>query len=365
MVSYSLVSAGILNMSASEKDYKNRFNNVTLNYAIATLEDGSLLATPFWRVDSGKKGSSLLLISAQHGNEVQGVEVARQFKEICVKQLVTGSMWIVPMANLLAIRIRRHSIDLGPEQSGNFTNGHDMNLVWPGDVGGNNTERIAYALDQAVVRHCSHAVDIHCYSHCLAANVMVFEDCKPSRLMAHFTTTRFITYQRFGHLDTISFRKMSFRQLMQKRGVGVIGLEFSGQFQMKERQIQIGLKSLVNIAKHLEIIEGEPQLIEGLRAVRSHKSENTYEVYAPCSGIFMPTQRSDRKVTLTTGNYVDKNQLMGHIIRESDLKTVSIIAPVAGYLWQFSSGHPGFDASLPSQHPYTKEGNIIAIIVTV
>jgi hypothetical protein len=50
-------------------------NTVTLDYAVAKLEDGDTLRTPFWRIESGAAGPSLLALAAQHGNEVQGVEV--------------------------------------------------------------------------------------------------------------------------------------------------------------------------------------------------------------------------------------------------------------------------------------------------
>jgi uncharacterized protein len=85
-------------------------------------------------VESGRDGPSLLLIAAQHGNEVQGAEVARRFREICSRQLVSGSVWLIPMANLLAVHKKRHSIDLGPEQpiSVACDEGYNMNLIWPG-----------------------------------------------------------------------------------------------------------------------------------------------------------------------------------------------------------------------------------------
>ena len=112
------------------------------------------------------------------------------------------------------------------------------------------------------------------------------------------------------------------------------------------------------------MIEGEPKLIEGVRAVRN--PETTHEVQAPCSGIFMPALRKDKIVTLVPEDYVEKGQSLGHIIREIDLKKVQITAPVSGYLRQYGLCHWGLcDASLPAQHPYTEAGENIAVIVTV
>ena len=133
---------------------------------------------------------------------------------------------------------------------------------------------------------------------------------------------------------------------------------------MQERQVQLGLGSMVNIAKQLGMIEGEPQRIEGSRAVYS--PENNHEILAPCSGIFMPGLRQDDSTTLCPEDYVEQGQALGHMIRESDLATVPLVAPVSGYLWQFGMCHGGLcDASLPAQHPYAEEGNRVALIVTV
>jgi uncharacterized protein len=366
MAGIGLAGAGILRARGSDRDSKRQLNKVIVDHAVAPLEDGSIVNIPFWRVESGRDGPSLLLIAAQHGNEVHGTEVARRFQEVCDRKLVTGSAWIIPMANLPAVRLRRHSINLGPGDPISVARleGHNMNLVWPGDPEGNNTERVAYALDQAVVRHCSHGVDIHCWNQFYAAETLSVKDHEPSYLLGEATTTRFVSYRSSGSPPA---GKMLISQLFRARERPVTVMELSGQFQMKERQVQMGLYSMVNIAKLLGMIRGEPELIGGQRAVRS--PETSHEVHAPCSGIFMPATRKEN-YTLDTDDFVEKGQSLGHIIRESDLTTVPVIAPLAGYLWQYGMCHTlenniQCDASLPAQHPYAEEGNRIALLVTV
>ncbi len=335
-------------------------NKVVLDHAVATLEDGSSLATPFWRIESGKDGPSLLLLAAQHGNEIHGAEVARRLKDVCARDLVAGSAWLVPMANLPAIRVRRHSADLGPEQPGRFSQGHNMQQTWPGNPEGNNTERIAYALDQAVVRHCSHAVDMHCWNQFWAAETLATTGHAPSQPLGEVTTTRFISYRP---VRPPADKPVSISHLMHQRGGGAMVMELSGQFQMQERQVRIGLNSMVNIAKVLGMIEGEPELIEGPRVERNR--ESSHEVLAPCNGIFMTALQKGTAVSLIPDDFVEEGQTLGHIIRESDLAAVAVVAPVAGYLWQLNACHGQLcDASLPAQHPYAAEGDRLALIVT-
>ena len=355
-----LAHASIGQTNARGQDVGTARNKVRVDHAVATLEDGSTLATPFWRIESGKEGPSLLLLAAQHGNEIHGAEVARRMKDACAQHLVAGSVWLVPMANLPAIRVRRHSVDLGPEQPGRFSQGHNMQQTWPGNPAGNDTERIAYALDQAVVRHCSHAVDMHCWNQFWAAETLATVDHAPSRPLGEATTTRFISYRP---VRQPAGKVMSLTQLMHHRGAGAIAMELSGQFQMQHRQVQMGLSSMLNIAKLLGMINGEPEPIEGPQVERTR--ENSHEVLAPCAGIFMTALRKGTTATLVPDDFVEKGQPLGHILKESDLATVPVLAPVAGYLWQLNACHGQLcDASLPAQHPYAAEGDRLALIVT-
>jgi len=175
---FILTGAGLFNVTASGQKGEKAPNRVMVDNANAKLEDGSVLSIPFWRIESGRDGPSLLLIAAQHGNEVQGAEVARRFKEACSAQLISGSVWLLPMANLQAIHIKRHSVNLGPEEpiTKARLEGYNMNLVWPGNPDGNNTERLAHALTQSVLRHCSHSVDMHCWNHFNAAETLSVND---------------------------------------------------------------------------------------------------------------------------------------------------------------------------------------------
>ncbi|MEX1241250.1 MAG: succinylglutamate desuccinylase/aspartoacylase family protein [Cyclobacteriaceae bacterium] len=359
MAGIGLASASTLPAPAFHVRSTRRSNEVVVENAVATLEKGSALSTPYWRVESGREGPSLLLIAAQHGNEVQGAEVARRFMEVCARQLVAGTVWLIPMAELRGIRIRRYTVESGPELR---IEDKAFHRSWPGSPTGNDTERVAYALDQAVVRHCSHAVDMHCWTQVTAAMTFAQIDHKPSRSMAEVTTTRFITYRNAP--DVTRNEKLMFGPLMYKRGTAFTVMELSGQYQMQERQVQTGLSSMVNIAKLLGMIEGEPRLPDGPRVAQS--PEANHEVLAPCSGIFVPAVGNDKSTMLTPDDYVRAGSQLGHIIRDGDLETIPIIAPVSGYLAKYGLCHWGVcDASLPALHPYAEQGETVANIVTV
>lgn len=342
---------------------RDRSKKARVENAVVKLEDGRIISIPFWRIESGKEGPSFAMIASQHGNEVQGAEIALRFKDICDKELAAGTVWLIPMSNILAVRSRRHSFNLGPEENNerNPEKIHNLQRNWPGDPGGNDTARIAYALDQSVLRHCSHLFDIHNFNHFNAAEARTEETHEPSRIMGDVSTTRFISYR-----DTVVPEKgnMMMTQMIRKRGGSVLLMELSGQFRMNERQVQTGLSTMTNVARVLGMMKGEPELIQGKRIVSNR--DKFHAVKAPCSGIFMAASGKDTMTSIMPEDYIEKDNLLGHIIRDDNLETVRITAPASGYIAQLGACHWGLcDASLPAQHPYVEEGEIMVRIAQV
>ena len=90
---------------------------VKVRSVTANLRDGKL-RIPYWDVDTGRGGPCLLVTAALHGNEVQGAEVIRRFRDIAVRDLASGRVLLVPFANLSAVRKRRPHITSEPVASG-------------------------------------------------------------------------------------------------------------------------------------------------------------------------------------------------------------------------------------------------------
>ncbi|HUS80501.1 MAG TPA: succinylglutamate desuccinylase/aspartoacylase family protein, partial [Armatimonadota bacterium] len=222
-----------------------------------------------------------------------------------------------------------------------------------GNPEGNDIERIAFAIDREVFSRCDHYVDMHCWNHFWAAATLAGRNYEGARLMGEATTTRFIMWR--DSTPATTHPAMS-SQIMFERGGVAICIELAGQFQIVERQVLMGLQSMVNVAKVLGMLEGDPELIEGPRAAIS--AETSHEVHAPCTGLFVGAG-------LIPDDYVQAGQLLGHIISDRDLETVEIVAPVSGYLWKYGCHRPICDASLPDQHPYADEGDMLALVVTV
>lgn len=331
--------------------------DVTLDYAIAELTDGSEVRTPYWRVDSGREGETFLVLAAQHGNEVQGCEVVRRFKRVCLEELRRGVVCLVPCANLPAIRHRRSHISLGPEQPYGDDEGHNMNRTWRGKPDGNDTERVAWSLHEAVVRHCSRCLDFHSWSRFTATCTLARREAPAARPMAEASAIRFIQWSKSPATDTGQGQTIG--ALFNDTDRGGITIELAPQWVIREKEVGQGLRAAVNIARLLGMMDGEPELLDGpvIAFDREELRERNHEVKAPCSGMFV-------EAGLETSDCVEEGQSLGHILRDEDLETVDVVAPASGYLWQYGCHRSDCDVALPPQHPYASAGDKLAGVVS-
>lgn len=331
-------------------------NTVEVREAVAALSDGSELAVPYWRVDSGKSGQVFLVIAEQHGNEVQGCEVLRRFRTICAETLRAGVVYLVPFANPLALRQRRSHLSLGPEQAYGDDQGHNMNRTWPGHPVGNDTQRISYALYQAVVRHCTRCLDLHSWSRFTATCALVRGDVALSRQLAAASGIHF--QMRVTPPPPQATGGVPIGRLFNDHGLGSLTIELASQWVISEPEVALGLRAAVNLARLLGLLAGEPELPDTppVCFAQDDLPRLLQRVTAPVSGLFIENG-------LTTSAWVEAGQPLGHLLAD-DLQTIPLLAPASGFLWQYGCHREHCDVGLPPQHPYAGAGDLLAAILS-
>jgi predicted deacylase len=327
-----------------------------LDYAVATLTDDTEVRTPYWRLDTGVEGETFLVTAAQHGNEVQGCEVIRRFKQVCERDLKKGTVYLVPFTNLPAVRYRRPHISLGPEQPYADAEGHNMNRTWPGDPDGNDTERVSYSVHEAAVRHATRCLDLHSWSKFTATATLTRSNHDLASQMAELTATRFIRWS-VASPPKPETTTTTITSLFNDTGRAANCIELSGQYIILEKQVRVGLRAAINLAKFFGMMDGEPELLDGpVLGISDETKDEQHTLEAPCCGMFV-------EAGLETSDYVEKGQKLGHIIRDEDLEIVEIIAPVSGYLWSYGCHRANCDVALPEMHPYAGAGDTLATVV--
>ncbi len=99
----------------------------------------------------GKKpGPRLFVTAGVHGDELNGVEIARKLIAHKFRGL-KGDLFVVPVVNVAAFLLRSRYL---PDR-------RDLNRLFPGNADGSFGSRIARTLMDEVVGQCSHGIDLH------------------------------------------------------------------------------------------------------------------------------------------------------------------------------------------------------------
>ena len=117
--------------------------------------EASYLNMPVFVARGVSSGPTLCLTAGVHGDELNGVEVARRaFAQVNPGEL-RGTIIVLPAINAEGVR------------SGNryLSDRRDLNRAFPGRAGGSVASLIAYAVFSKVLDHCDALVDLHTASN--------------------------------------------------------------------------------------------------------------------------------------------------------------------------------------------------------
>jgi len=117
----------------------------------AQLYTHTPLNTPVEVIHGKKPGPTLLVCSAVHGDELNGVEIIRRLRTLPALNNLSGTLVLVPVVNL-------HGFI---NQSRYLPDRRDLNRCFPGSKKGSLGSRIAHDFFNLVVRRCTHAIDLH------------------------------------------------------------------------------------------------------------------------------------------------------------------------------------------------------------
>ncbi|MBP8955068.1 MAG: succinylglutamate desuccinylase/aspartoacylase family protein [Armatimonadetes bacterium] len=315
------------------------------------LGSSESLRVPYWELLSGVEGPAFMLIAAQHGNEVQGIEVIRRLVEIARTDLQRGSVLAVPFGNPVAIRKRRPHISSGPERPYGDADGHNMNLTWPGDPEGNDSQRISAAIHDAVCVRATHCLDIHCWNKFTTPTALPRQDYQPSLELARIGALPFVAPRQRSQNPISRDHPNTIGALFNDSGRAGLSVELAGQYLVDLDQVAMGLRCAVNIACHLGLLPGEPDILAEPQVWLDKAAQ--HEVLAPVNGLWV-------QASVKLCDFVDEGQLLGHVLAEDSLGTIPVTAPVAGRLSVLGCPREDCDVSLAAQHPYVTAGEIVA-----
>lgn len=326
---------------------------VKTGYVETCLRDGSSYRVPYWHVDSGKDGPSVLVTAALHGTELQGSEMLRQFLPTLRKKLLRGSCMLFPFANPAAVRRQQPHIDFEFGRNYGRDRVNNVNGTWPGKADGSSAQRLSHALYEAVVKPATHLIDLHCWQRKQAATGLARTGRQDSLDVVNASGLPFGRHSEWEpHIKQRPVTPCTLSSIFHDTDRTAMTVEFSGQYGFWPEQLNLGLGALTNVFRHFHMLAGAPR--RPARPTVWLNDSKQIKVKAPTSGVFVPA-------SVELGGWIDRGEPLGHIFAIGSLKSFTVEAPGAGYLWRMGPMHTQQDKQVRMLfHPYVEKGEQVA-----
>ncbi|RLA28833.1 MAG: peptidase M14 [Gammaproteobacteria bacterium] len=265
--------------------------------------EASYLNMPVFVARGLIQGPTLCLTAGVHGDELNGVEVARRVFAGIDAQELRGTLIVLPMINAEGIR------------GGNryLSDGRDLNRAFPGRAGGSIAALIAHAIFTKVLVHCDALVDLHTASNQRANLPQIRADLSAPvirELAIHFGV---------GIVVAGSGPDGSLRREAAKAGIPAIIYEAGEPLRFQEDEIERGVDGVENVMAYLDMTEGADVTIPDDRIYQRSKWVRTA---FRNGGFFFPTAG--------LGDVVNTGDSLGKIVDPLTDASFDVISPIAG-----------------------------------
>ncbi len=244
---------------------------------------------PVVLINGSRPGPTVCVTGGIHGGEYPGIEAAIRLSRSLTPQAVRGAVIVVPIVSVAAFQ--RRAIYINP------MDGVNINRVFPGNPAGTVTEVMAATLFREAVAQSDALIDLHGGDlvEALVPFTLYYQSGNPqvdeaSRKMAEVFGIRYI-------VRSLAIRGGSY-QAAAAMGKPAILAESGMQGILDEPSVQIHVRGLLNVLKHLGVLEGAPEPT----APPVHFPQSAW-LAAEDGGIFYPA--------VSVGQEVEKGQVVG------------------------------------------------------
>ncbi len=265
--------------------------------------EASYLNMPVFVARGLTPGPTLCLTAGIHGDELNGVEVARRLFAKIDPQELRGTLIVLPAINAEGVRAGNRYL----------SDGRDLNRAFPGRAGGSVAALIAHAIFTNVLNHCDALVDLHTASNQRVNLPQIRADLADPEiqdLAIHFGV---------GIVVAGSGPDGSLRREAAKAGIPAIIYEAGEPHRFQEHEIERGVQGVENVMAYLDMTEQAEQTIASVHIYQRSKWVRTA---LRNGGFFFPTAG--------LGDVVDKGDSLGKIVDPLTDVSYEVISPLAG-----------------------------------
>jgi hypothetical protein len=293
-------------------------------------KDGAGTEIPYTVIHGAKKGPVLALVAGVHAYEYPPILSLYRLKDMIDPKTLRGTVLMVHIANLPSFKKR--TIYYGPDDWKN------LNRVFPGDIGGTMSQRIAAVLNEEVVKRADVLVDMHCgdgnealipYTYWMISGEKKL-DAKTRELALAFGIPHIIIDESRTK-DPKDSKYLGNTAILQGKPAITTEAGFLGR--VDEESIGRNVQGVMSVLRHLEMISGDPG--PAADPVWIDKYE---VVYSKHDGLFAPR--------VEMGYYVRQGQIVGTITDYLGGWKEDVKAPFTGILL-YVIGTPPCNAGEP------------------
>lgn len=258
------------------------------------------VTTPVLVINGAKEGPTLWINAAIQGDEVTGIEVARQVFETVEPRNLLGSIVLTPLSNITAFCSRSQNSPI---------DGLDLAYhCFPGNPNGKFSERTAYTLFNLIKTNADYLIDLHCtttdsipYTNFSVSSTFKPEISQAIKEMAKAfgagticqISSQTATRGFEGSLDVVCCQE----------GIPAIMGELGGRRLVSRHHASIGVRGIFNLMKSLEMMQGKPEIPEKQLLVTDRSA-----IYANRGGILY--------TEIEPGKMTSKNTIIARIQNE-------------------------------------------------
>lgn len=213
-----------------------------------TSSDVIIRKIPYMEIDSGLPGPLVYITACVHGDEVGGVAVLQDLFRVLRRQgIAKGKLCALPLMNPFSFEFARRTLPHTEE---------DLNRKFPGNPDGGFGERIADQIFQKIVAEKPDLViDLH-NDWIRSVPYAVIEP--KAELYAETVRAKSLEMALESGLLVLTDAKPVLGSLttsLLQQNIPAVTLELGESFVVNEKNLQIGLQTILNILKYMQMVE--------------------------------------------------------------------------------------------------------------
>lgn len=183
-------------------------------------------------------GPTLFVSAAIHGDELNGIEIARRLLTTSLLKKLRGTLIVIPVVNIFGLI----------QQSRYLPDRRDLNRSFPGSSSGSLAARLAHIFLKEIVKKCDYGIDLHtgAIHRSNLPQIRANLDDPETRELAEVFSVPILLNS--------DLRDGSLREAAHEQGVKVLLYEAGEALRFDELSIRAGVRGILSVMRKLTML---------------------------------------------------------------------------------------------------------------